>query len=284
MRTLLALLVAAVLPAAARAHGPDLFHGFESSPTERGFYFIQSGDRDRGGDGRVSLVPRPREGRYALKLTTLVGDSRVHGSDHWERTDLATTPDEVGGKAGQSWWWANSILLPDDFHMPRAREEGYVLMDWHDDCSGRRIRVASGQANFHLDVAMVDGRPVMRVRAYGGDPGNPRGEEQRAIVDPQPSRNVWYDFVHEVRWAPDASGLYRLWMRRAGERAYRLVFERVHRPTMYAGCEVYLKLANYHGPYGVPSSVLHDRVVRGRAAADVAMAPLEGVRGMSRLQ
>jgi len=273
------LFLAAALPLAARAQGADLSHEFETSPTEHGFYFLQSKDHDLGGDGRVSLVPRGRQGGHAVRLTTRVGDSRVHGSDHWERTDLATSPDEVGGKAGRRWWWANSILLPGDFHMPQRGEEGYVLMDWHDDCSGRRVRVASGQANFHLDIAMVDGRPVMRVRAYGGDPRDPRGEEQRAIIDPLPRRELWYDFVHEVHWAADASALYRLWMRTGDAPSYRLVFERINRPNMYAGCDVYLKLANYHGPYGVPSSVLHDRVLRGRRAADVAMAPLEGRRG-----
>src|SRR5689334_19034417 len=137
------LLFAAALPLAARAGGADLSHGFETSPTEAGFYFPQSKDHDRGGDGRVSLVPGGRQGGHALKLTTLPGDSEVHGSDRWERTDLATSPDAVGGEPGRSWWWANSILLPDDFHMPRRGEQGYVLLDWHDDCSGRRVRVAS---------------------------------------------------------------------------------------------------------------------------------------------
>lgn len=274
-------LVLAALLVAAGAHASDLFHGFEDSPTEHGFYFIQSKDRDHGGAGRVTLVPRAREGASAVKLTTQAGDSFVHGSDRWERTDLATSPAAVGGRPGESWWWANSFFLPDDFHMPRIGQEGYLLMDWHDDCGSRGIWPKAGQAPFNLGIAMLDGRATMQVRAYGGEPGNPRGEEQRAVIDPAPQKNVWYDFVHQIRWAADSRGRYRLWMRKGDEPAYRLVFERVGRPTLYAGCNVYLKLANYHGPYGVPSSVIHDRVVRGSSATAVALAPLEGLDGGS---
>lgn len=279
----LALLVFAMLPGGAAAAGERLFHGFEATPTEGGFYGIQSKDRDRGGDGRVTLVPRARQGSSALKLTTFPGDSGVHGSNHWERTDVAAGPDQVGGKAGLSWWWANSFLLPEDFHMPRGRDEGYLLVDWHDDCSMRRIDTARGQANFNLGIVVYDGRPSMQVRAFGGDPRDRTGQEQRVVVDPAPQKNVWYDFVHEIRWASDATGVYRLWMRKGDEPTYKLVFERVNRPNMYVGCEVYLKLANYHGPYGVATSVIHDRIVRGKRPEDVALAPLEGVAGTDRL-
>lgn len=277
------MLALAFVPAAAGAGGPDIFQGFEVSPTENGFYGIQSKDQDRGGDGRVTLVPRAREGKHALKLTTLVGDSFVHGSNHWERTDVATSPGAVGGKPGLSWWWANSVLLPEDFHMPRGGDEGYVLMDWHDDCSMRRVAVARGQAPVNLIVAAYNGWPTMQLRAYGGDPADRTGQEQRVVIDPEPRRNVWYDFVHQVRWASDSTGLYRLWLRKGDEPTYRLVFQRVNRPTLWAGCEVYLKLANYHGPYGAPSSVLHDRVLRATRPEDVALAPLEGVPASGRL-
>ena len=276
------LLAASLAPAAAGAQSAALFHGFNTSPTEHGFYMIQSKDHDQGGGGRVTLVPQSREGAAAVKLTTFAGDSYVEGSNRWERTDLAALPDQVGGKPGLSWWWANSILLPSDFHMPRGGEEGYEVMDWHDDCSMRHIRVATGQANFNLIFAVLDGRPTLQVRVYGGDPAEHGGQEQRVVVDPAPQKNVWYDFVHQVRWASDSTGIYRMWMRKGGETAYRLVFERIHRPNMYKGCEVYLKLANYHGPYGVTTSVVHDRVVRGTSPA-VALAPLEGVPESARL-
>jgi len=43
---------------------------------------------------------------------------------------------------------------------------------------------------------------------------------------------------------------------------------------------VYLKLANYHGPYGTTSSVIHDRIVRGSSAGAVAIpgVPVEGAQ------
>ena len=48
-------------------------------------------------------------------------------------------------------------------------------------------------------------------------------------------------------------------------------------PTLCSGQGCYLKLANYHTPFGKPSSVIHDRVIRGTAAATVSLTPLEGV-------
>src|SRR5262249_2845480 len=134
-----------------------------------------------------------------------------------------------------------------------------------------------GQANFNLDVANVDSQAIMRVRAYGGDPADPTGQEQRVTIDTAPQKNLWYDFVHYVQWASNNTAVYRMWMRKGNEPTYRLVFERLNRPNMYVGCDVYLKLANYHGPYGVSTSVIHDRIVRGTSASSVAMAPLDGV-------
>ena len=256
---------------------PDFLHSFETSTTENGFYFIQSKDNDQGGGGRVTLVPTARHGSSAVKLTTFVGDSGVHGSDWWERTDLSTSVDSVGGKAGMTGWWANSIYLPDDFHMPAPGEEGYLLMDWHDDSSQRGIHVVAGQAPFNLGIVNVDSQTIMQVRAYGGDPADGTGQEQRVTIDTAPQKNVWYDFVHYVQWAPDNTGVYRMWMRKGDEPSYRLVFERISRPNMWVGCDVYLKLANYHGPYGVSTSVIHDRIVRGTTAESVQMAPLAGV-------
>jgi hypothetical protein len=48
-------------------------------------------------------------------------------------------------------------------------------------------------------------------------------------------------------------------------------------PTLFVGRGCYLKLANYHVPFGRASSVIHDRVIRGTTALAVAPAPLEGV-------
>lgn len=48
------------------------------------------------------------------------------------------------------------------------------------------------------------------------------------------------------------------------------------RGPLYTGMSCYLKLANYHAPFGQPSSIIFDRVVRGARAADVTPTPLEG--------
>jgi hypothetical protein len=48
-------------------------------------------------------------------------------------------------------------------------------------------------------------------------------------------------------------------------------------PTLYAGQQCYLKLANYHDDFGQPSAVIHNRIIRGTSAAAVARTPLQGV-------
>ena len=46
-------------------------------------------------------------------------------------------------------------------------------------------------------------------------------------------------------------------------------------PTLYAGQGCYLKLANYHTPFGLPSSVIHDRIIRGTARTGVSPTPMK---------
>jgi hypothetical protein len=49
-------------------------------------------------------------------------------------------------------------------------------------------------------------------------------------------------------------------------------------PTIYAGDVCYLKLANYHSPFGQASAVIHDRVIRGSTWQAVSRTTLEGVQ------
>ena len=225
-----------------------------------------SGSYDSATDtSRISLVSGGHDGSMAIKLTTYPGDYN-HGSGTWpgDRSDISTTAEASGGTSGQTWWWAYSILLPDDFRMPQPGEDGYTLMDWHDDSSIRNVAIAGGDmANFNLSIVILNGVPQMQIMAYGGDANDSGRQEQRQTIDPNPQKNVWYDFVQYVHWAADSTGVSKLWMRKAGEANYNLVFTR-NQATLYTGangcCNAYLKLANYHFAYGVSTSVIHDRV------------------------
>jgi hypothetical protein len=147
------------------------------------------------------------------------------------------------------------VLFPSDYAVPN---EGGVVMDFHDDGGG-------ANANFHLNSLPTG----LRMHGFGGDPKHP--SEYRAELGPV-QRNVWYDLVYHVKWSPDADGFMEAWMNGRKVLAYS-------GPTLYKpAVPCFLKLANYHDPAGRPSSIIHDRVVRGTSAAAVAPGALEGVQ------
>jgi hypothetical protein len=258
--TILALLIpaAAGAPGAAAQSGdaPEYFCTFRRSIADCGL-------REQGrGPGRAMLVSEGRDDESAVRLRTEPGDANVNGSGEWERNDLLLPPSPAYCNEGQEEWWAHSVLFPADFVMPR---EGGVVMDFHHNAS-------SGQANFELQTIAGLG---LRFRGYGGSRVN-EGQFTYGIEDPYGAargtvaRNVWYDFVYHVRWSSTRDGYVEAWAN--GRRVMR------HRgPTLYAGIACYLKLANYHAPHGLPSAVVHDRIVRGASALAVATGPLEGV-------
>ena len=81
-------------------------------------------------------------------------------------------------------------------------------------------------------------------------------------------RNQWYDFVYHVKWSSGSDGFMHAWVNGQKKLTH-------FGPTLYAGMGCYLKLANYHDPFGKASSVIHDRVRRGSSAADVSLTPLQ---------
>jgi hypothetical protein len=138
-------------------------------------------------------------------------------------------------------------------------------------------------SNFHINFApqadtTQPGNLVFR--GYGGaeNMANPYGAV--AVAGPV-AKNVWYDFVYHVRWSSEPDGFFDAWVNGV---------QKLHHvgPTLYSGQGVYLKLANYHTPVcepypacigsHSPSSVIHDRVVRGTTWQDVLVsnAQLEG--------
>jgi hypothetical protein len=226
---------------------------FERGPAACGFH------EQAKEPGRATVVKTTRGG-HGIRLRTEPGDNQVNGSGNWERNDLSLSREASACTEGEEAWWAHSILFPDDYIAPPAG--GGVVFDFHHTGSG-------GQANFHVD-AMPN--PVgLRLRGYGGERVN-QGE-YRVTLGPV-KKNRWYDFVYHVRWSSERDGFMHAWLNGKKVLSHQGA-------TLYRGMGCYLKLANYHSPFGLPSSVIHDRIIRGTSAKAVALTPLEGVRSVA---
>jgi hypothetical protein len=217
--------------------------------------------------GRASIVGTARDLVKGVRLNTQPGDNNVNGSESWERNDLSLgrlSADSLGYcKAGMEEWWSTSILFPEDFVFPPSGI--YTLWDFHHSGS-------TGPQNFAIQAVAGLG---LRTRGYGG--GTVGGGQYNATVpDPYGAvknvvKNRWYDFVLHVKWSPNGDGVMEGWIN--GQK-----FLAHSGPTLYAGQTCYLKLANYHAAWGVPSSVIHDRVKRGKTWNAVSDTPLQGVQ------
>jgi hypothetical protein len=234
----------------AQTGARQFFCTFQSAPGECGFG-IQAKS-----SSRVSIVNSGRDGSTAVRLRTEPGDSNIFGSGSSERADLSLSQGNTDCSQGKEAWWAHSVMFPSDY-VPATDGFG-VVMDFHHTGS-------SGQANFHVDSSRWDGK--LHFRGFGGSQdSNEYGTVIGSVV-----RNQWYDFVYHVRWSSGSDGFMRAWVN--GKK--RLDHSG---PTLYAGQGCYLKLANYHSPFGSPSAVIHDRVIRGTTWQAVARTALEGVQ------
>ena len=217
------------------------------------------------GGHRSSIVPFATSGNTGVRLHTESGDNSVSGSGTWERNDLRKPADPSYCREGQEEWWAFSIMFPTDYVFPPGPEAG-IVMDFHHTGS-------TGQANYEIQTIPNIG---LRARGYGGSTVN-GGKYEAIIPDPygavaNVTKNVWYNFVLHVRWSSNGSGLMEGWLNGRKFQAYQGA-------TLYSGMSCYLKLANYHAPFGQASSVIFDRVVRGGTATAVTLTALEGVAG-----
>jgi hypothetical protein len=227
----------------------QFFCSFESSPTECGFSL------QARSSSRATLVAPGRDGARAVRLRTESGDSNLFGSGSSERADLSLSQGNTDCSQGKEAWWAHSVMFPNDY-VPAANGFG-VVMDFHHTGS-------SGQANFHLDSSRWDGQ--LHFRGYGGSQDQNHYE---TVIGPV-AKNQWYDFVYHVRWSSGSDGFMRAWVNGVKKLDRR-------GPTLYAGQGCYLKLANYHSPFGQGTSIIHDRVIRGTTWQAVSRTPLEGV-------
>ena len=210
------------------------------------------------GPPRSSFVTPPvagGDGSYAIRLHTETTDTDVHGSGTFERDDLQLAGSDQYCNPGQEEWWADSILFPDDYVAPPGNNEGGVLIDWHDVSNG-------GLPNLGLEV-YANG---LLIRGNNGPrPTDPVPNVQQFITGPV-QHNVWYDFVFHVKWTTDSTGFIEVYLN------HSLVISKQNIQTLYTEThQCYFKLAHYHTPTSPPvaTSVLHDRVRRGKHQIDV---------------
>ena len=219
--------------------------------------------------GRATIVNIGRDGATSVRLHTEPGDSNIFGSGTSERNDLQLANSASACTQGQEAWWAHSVFFPDDFvQVPESTGSAWnfgVVVDFHQVG-------AAGPTLWELDAmpaaALSPDRPTgLQIVGHGGDPNNPTvyGAAIGPIV-----KNVWHDFVYHVRWSSGSDGFFYAWVNGVQKLSYT-------GPTLYTGDSCYLKLANYHSPTGQPSSIIHDRVVRGSTPNAVALTMLDNV-------
>ncbi len=209
---------------------------FANESTDCGFQ-LQAKARDRAAIEKIG-----RDRRTGLRLRTLPGDNEIAGSGAMERADVYLSQADTGCFEGREQWWEHSILLPDDF--APSGGWGAVVFDFHNTSPG------PGQANLQINVALGG----MSLSGYGGAVPHPtwRPPDYSAPIGPI-VKNVWYEFAYHVRWSSGPDGYFHAWVNGVHKLAYT-------GPTLYAGQGCYLKLANYHTPSGLASSVIHGRV------------------------
>jgi hypothetical protein len=202
-------------------------------------------------------------GVNAVRLHTEPGDDNVAGSGSNERNDLTTSQATTDGYEGREHWWAHSILFPNDYVDPPESSSSTwnwgALGGFHNTTNG------AGQGNLTLmampATAISPDRPTgLSFKVAYGDQTSPA--EATYPIGPV-VRNQWYNFVYHVKWSSGSDGFFDAWVNGVQKMSYR-------GPTLYSGQGVYLKLGNYHTPFGQPSSVIHARVIRSVAPLSVS--------------
>ena len=230
--------------------------------------------------GRATVLSWGRGGSRAVRLHTEPGDNNVAGSGTHERDDLSSggSQSTVGAVGeGKSYWWAQSVMFPSDFYNPPISIDTwnwYAIFGWHHTGS-------TGQGNFSLfaypDTATSSDRPTGLVfRICGGSTVITDALKCNLTPIGKHEKNVWYDFVYHVKWSSGTDGYIDVWLRKGDESIGRKVVT-YRGPTLYTGMSAYLKLANYHTPHNIATSVIHSRVIRGTTWNAVSMMPLEGI-------
>lgn len=259
---------------------------------------------------RIALVNFGRDGSAALKITTQNDDRCVESGScnahTFERSeislDAAPPGASTGAVDGAEQWWAHSVYFPPEFQI-RSGPGGQVLvLQFHN--GGRQPAIVLEV----LNQLGSNGWKVFRTRAQGPNGSDkvgsqysyrPRnaGPQAGQCIHDNVAEELWYDFVHHIKWSSNGRGFHRIWMRE-GSGPVKKVLDQSGLSTVYPPGDqngrpyAYLKLGLYHSPivagegagerlakarsgYRSPvipgvSSVIHDRIRRGTSFAAVA--------------
>ncbi len=232
---------------------------------------------------RVQLVSPGRDDDSAIRISTM--DLDQYDGATWERTQLNLSATDTDVSEGAEQWWAHSILIPADSMFGDPHEWGSSFMSF-----------AGGDAViFVLGIQQFGSTPRTFFRAFtGGQGGDPNSafeqysynfngvstQSGQCIYDDfQP--DVWYDFVHHIKWSALGNGRHEIWMRKAGGPVKKVLDRGVGAPqglnrpisTMFSTGLRWLKLGSYHDPVpGKNTAAIHDRLRRGTSPDAVRMA------------
>ena len=252
---------------------------------------------DRADDTtRIGRAGFGRDGTNAIRFTTQDVDDNVHGSGTRERS-MIQLPDNgipYGGFQGDEQWWAHSLFLPNDWVMPTGVQDDMMIMQWNslsipgNPAQGPDAGISifnQGGSDAHIVIdAWAVGAPSPSAtnggNQYWYQEGNGGTNTGNCILD-NVQRNVWYDFVHHIRWSANGDAFQEIWLK-VGDGPYRKVLEKFNISTlMSTSHNTYLSIGLYHSPVAGPSSVVHDRIRFGTSFEAVAVPgfpkPLGGV-------
>lgn len=202
-------------------------------------------------DSRVSVVPSPgRPGQSSLRLEVMPGDTDVAGSGTGaDRTDVMVPASLTDAAEGREQWWSWSTYFPTDYN-PTPSTAWNLFLDFHNTGDDGQANI-NFLANTHLNPAML------QMTVYGGR--SPQSAPQTTLSLGRIHRDQWYDFTLHVVWSSDPHiGVVELFL--DGRRIVRPL----HRATLYAGQQAYLKIANYREAGPQPSAILTAGVRRAR--------------------
>jgi hypothetical protein len=227
---------------------------------------------------RMRLVSPGRDGRSAIRLATLKLDNNVASSGPgMERNQIQLTPAETGAGEGVEQWWAHSLLIPGDSKLGDVHGWGMSLLSFWSppginfvmgvNQRGSPLRTffrawSSGEGGIDSIHTQYNYRTTAGLRDIG----------QCLLDDLQ--KDVWYDFVHRIKWSSTGQGSHTIWARKAGG-PVRKVLERGPINTLYSGVNPLLKIGSYHDTLDIAdrsTSAVHDRIRRGKSADAVRMA------------
>ena len=186
----------------------EFFATFTSSTTEGGFSL------QAAAPSRATIVQTGRDGPSGVRLQTLPGDSNLFGSGTAERCDLMLPQSLTNGVEGVESWWAHSILFPTDYVDPPQSAEipnpwyfGNVF-NFHNTTSG------NWQANFNVQAMPVTATSPDRPTGlnFAGFGGVNSGDGAFTAAVGSVVRNVWFDFVYNMRWSSSSSGFFKAWV------------------------------------------------------------------------